>query len=86
MPRTEFDYNEKWRKFFKDFADKKFGKDVVSYNRLDSLFNSKATSHIMLFTDSATKEDIGVVVLFLEQEFFAFYYYFLISLLFLNFP
>src|SRR6266850_5741117 len=38
IPRAEFDYTPERREFYKTYADIKFGKDVMSYDRLDSLF------------------------------------------------
>src|SRR4029079_6565295 len=37
VPRGQFDYTPERREFFKTYADIKFGKDVMTYERLDSL-------------------------------------------------
>jgi arginyl-tRNA--protein-N-Asp/Glu arginylyltransferase len=75
VPRAEFDYTPERRKFYKTYADIKFGKDVMSYERLDSLFNSPVISHLLVFTDAAKKTEVGVSTLFLEGKELAYYYY-----------
>src|SRR6266481_6249989 len=75
VPRAEFDYDPARRRFFKNYADIKFGKDVMSYDRLDSLFSSNITSHLLIFTDTRTGADVGVVTLCLEPGAMAYYYY-----------
>ncbi len=75
VPRAQFDYAPARREFFKNYADIKFGKDVMSCDRLDSLFNSKITSHLLLFTDTRTGTDVGVVTLCLEPPAMAYYHY-----------
>jgi len=47
----------------------------MTYDRLDSLFNSKIVSHLLIFTDTKTKKDVGIVTLFLEKKSLAYYYY-----------
>lgn len=75
IPRAQFNYTPAWREFCKHYADIKFGKDVMTYQRLDSLFNSKIVTHLLLFTDSKTAEDVGVATLYLEKKTMAYYYY-----------
>jgi arginyl-tRNA--protein-N-Asp/Glu arginylyltransferase len=75
VPRANFDYTPDRREFFKNYADIKFGKDVMPYDRLDSLFGSKITSHLLVFTDSKAGTELGVVTLFLQPESMAYYYY-----------
>jgi arginyl-tRNA--protein-N-Asp/Glu arginylyltransferase len=74
VPRAEFDYAPARREFFKNYADIKFGKDAMSYDRLDSLFSSKITSHLLVFTDTRTGVEVGVVTLYLEPSALAYYY------------
>ncbi len=73
--RAEFDYTEERREFFKTYADIKFGKDTMSYERLDSLFGGKITSHVLVFSDAKTSAEIGTATLYLEPERMAYYYY-----------
>ena len=74
-PRGEFDYTAARREFFKTYADIKFGKDVMTFERLDALFDAPIISHLLVFTDSETGKEVGVATLYLEGEALAFYYY-----------
>src|SRR5579863_8834059 len=73
--RAEFEYTEERREFYKTYADIKFGKDTMSYERLDSLFSGKITSHLLVFTDAKTQTEIGTATLYLEGDRLAYYYY-----------
>ncbi len=75
VPRDKFDYTPERRKFFKTYADIKFGNDVMSYERLDLLFSSPIISHLLVFTDAATGAEVGVATLYLEGRTLAYYYY-----------
>ena len=75
VPRAEFDYTAQRREIFKTYADIKFGKDMMSYDRLDALFTSKITSHVLIFTDSETGAEAGTATLYLEPQRIAYYYY-----------
>jgi arginyl-tRNA--protein-N-Asp/Glu arginylyltransferase len=74
IPRAEFDFSTKRREFYKNYADIRFGKDIMTYERLNALFNSPITSHILLFTDTTTNAELGAVTLYIEGE-MAYYYY-----------
>lgn len=73
--RDKFDYTPERRAFFKTYADIKFGKDVMSFERLDALFAAPIISHLLVFTDAETGKEIGVATLYLEGKALAFYYY-----------
>jgi len=75
VPRAKFDYTPERRQFFKTYADIKFGKDVMTYERLDSLFNTPIISHLLVFTDTATGKEVGVATLYVEDAALAYYYY-----------
>jgi arginyl-tRNA--protein-N-Asp/Glu arginylyltransferase len=75
VPREKFDYTARRREFYKTYADIKFGKDVMSRERLDSLFGAPITSHVLLFTDSESGDEVGTVTLYLEAPAAAYYYY-----------
>lgn len=75
VPRAQFDYTPERREFFKTYADIKFGQDIMSYERLDSLFSGRITSHLLVFRDAKTSAEIGVATLYLEPERMAYYYY-----------
>jgi arginyl-tRNA--protein-N-Asp/Glu arginylyltransferase len=75
IPSAEFEYTTERRQLYKTYADSKFGKDVMSYERLDSLFACKLTSHLLVFTDPRAGEEVGTVTLYVEPERLAYYYY-----------
>jgi arginyl-tRNA--protein-N-Asp/Glu arginylyltransferase len=74
-PRAEFDYTPARREFYKTYADIKFGKDTMSYERLDSLFGGRITSHVLVFREAKTSAEIGAATLYLEPDRMAYYYY-----------
>jgi len=75
IPAEQFAYTPQWRRFCLRYADIKFGKNVMTRQRLDSLFNSKIISHLLVYTDKQTQTDIGIVTLHLEEPNMAYYYY-----------
>jgi arginyl-tRNA--protein-N-Asp/Glu arginylyltransferase len=75
VSRNEFEYSAGRREFYKTYADIKFGKDVLSYERLDALFKSKITSHLLVFTDTLNDAEVGTVTLYVEPPHMAYYYY-----------
>ena len=75
VPRAKFDYTPERRQFFKTYADIKFGKDVMTFERLDGLFGAPIISHLLVFTDVETGKEVGVATLYLEGKALAFYYY-----------
>src|SRR5215469_1387497 len=75
VPRDKFDYTPQRREFFKTYADIKFGKDVMTFERLDALFDAPIISHLLVFTDIETGKEVGVATLYVEGKTLAFYYY-----------
>ena len=75
VSRTQYDFTPVRRTRFKNYADIKFGKDVMSLERLDSLFASPIVTHLLVFTDTKSGAEIGTVTLYLEGDSLAFYYY-----------
>lgn len=75
VAKADFDYSEVWRKFCKNYADIKFGKDVMTTDRLDSLFQSDMITHLLVFTDKETDKDVGIVTLYVEGDELGFFYY-----------
>src|ERR1043166_7536132 len=75
VPRAEFDYSAQRRQFYKTYTDIKFGKDTMPFERLDSLFTSVLTSHLLIFTDDESGNEVGTATLYLEPPFLAYYYY-----------
>ena len=75
VPRAEFEFTDQRREFYKSYADRKFGLNVMSYERLDALFHSRITSHLLVFNDCQTGAEVGTATLYLESNSLAYYYY-----------
>jgi arginyl-tRNA--protein-N-Asp/Glu arginylyltransferase len=75
VPRGQFDYTAERRQFYKTYADIKFGKDVMTFERLDALFDAPVTSHLLLFSDAESGREVGASILYLEGAEMAYYYY-----------
>lgn len=75
IPRAEFEFTTARREFCKRYTDAKFGTSGMSYERLDSLFHSPVTSHVLRFTENATGAEVGLATLYVEGDRMAFYYY-----------
>lgn len=75
VAREEFQYTEQRRDFYKTYTDIKFGKDTMPYERLDSLFSSRITSHVLIFTNQESGAEVGTATLYLEPDAVAYYYY-----------
>lgn len=75
IQRQKFDYTPSHREFCKSYADARFGQEVMSYDRLDSLFVSPICTHLMSFREIETEREVGLVVLYLHPPNVAFYYY-----------
>jgi hypothetical protein len=75
IARDKFDYTPERRQFYKTYADIKFGKDVMPFERLDLLFNSPIISHLLVFRDAKSGAEIGTATLYLEGKDLAYYYY-----------
>jgi arginyl-tRNA--protein-N-Asp/Glu arginylyltransferase len=75
LSRDKFDYTPERRQFFKTYADIRFGKDVMTFERLDSLFDSPIISHLIVFTDAESGAEVGTATLYVEGKELAYYYY-----------
>jgi len=75
VPRAQFEYTPARREFFKRYADAKFGEEVMTFERLDSLFSSPIISHLLVFTDAQTGGEVGVATMYVEGGRLAYYYY-----------
>lgn len=75
VPRAEFDYTPRRRAFYKAYADARFGPEVMPLERLDSLFQGKVTSHLLLFTETGSGTEVGAATLYVESDLLAYYYY-----------
>ena len=61
VPRAEFEFTPARRAFYKAYADARFGKEVMPFQRLDALFGSRITSHVLRFTDAGRGKEVGAV-------------------------
>jgi leucyl-tRNA---protein transferase len=75
VSRDKYNYTPERRQFFKTYADIRFGKDVMTPERLDALFGSPIISHLLLFSDERSGQEVGVATLYLERKELAYYYY-----------
>lgn len=75
LPRAAFEYSPARRDAWKAFADVRFGPEVMSFARLDTLMSSPVISHLLHFTDTASGREAGTALLFLEEPAVAFYSY-----------
>jgi arginyl-tRNA--protein-N-Asp/Glu arginylyltransferase len=75
VPRSDFDFTKSRRDFCARYADRKFGSQVMSPERLETLFASPLITHVLRFKDTATDTEVGLAVLFCEEPAVAFYYY-----------
>jgi hypothetical protein len=73
VPRDEFDYTPQKREFYKTYTDIRFGKDVMTAERLDLLFSGKITSHLLVFTEKRSGREVGTATLYLEGDELAYY-------------
>jgi arginyl-tRNA--protein-N-Asp/Glu arginylyltransferase len=75
VPREQFSLTPEWRTFCQRYADARFKGGSMTDERLGSLFSSRVTSELLVFTDRTTRKDVGVVTLYREGNSLAFYYY-----------
>lgn len=75
VPRAEFELTESRRAFCKTYADSRFGPEVMTEGRLETLFTAPVATHLMIFEETASGREVGYVVLYLEHPRIAFYYY-----------
>ncbi len=75
IPRKDFELTTQRRDFYKNYTDIKYGRDVMTHERLEKLFQSKIVSHILLLIDESTQSEVGIVTLYLESPSLSYYYY-----------
>ena len=75
LPILQFEFTKKRKEFCKSYCDLSFGKYVMSYQRLDRIFTSELVTHVLVYNDTSTENEIGFVSLYLEPKVLAFYYY-----------
>ena len=75
LPREKFTLTPEREAFCKTYADARFGAEVMTIERLRTLFSAPVATHIAVFSEAETQKEIGYVVLYLESPRVAFYYY-----------
>ena len=75
VPRDAFEYSSRRREAWLAYSAERFGPGVMTGERLDRLMAGRVISHVLQFTDSATGDDAGTVLLFLQEPRIAFYYF-----------
>ena len=75
IPRARFPFSDEQQRNWKHFADIRFGKDVMSHQRLEGLMHSPIITDIMVFTDESARREVGSVTLYLEPPRLAYFYY-----------
>jgi arginyl-tRNA--protein-N-Asp/Glu arginylyltransferase len=74
IPREEFNFTASHRQSWCAYAEERWGKGVMSEQRLEGLLTGQVISHVLLFRD-ADGAEVGAAVLYLEEPAMAFYYY-----------
>lgn len=75
IPRAEFEFTPARRDFCLRYTRDRFGDGGLSEARLDSLFATAVTTHVLQVTDPATGSEIGLATLYVEGSTMAFYYH-----------
>ena len=73
VPRAGFAYTPAVRELCQRCADRRFGPEVMSSERLDALFDAPGLTHVLVFTDRHSGAQIGVATLYVEGAELAFY-------------
>jgi arginyl-tRNA--protein-N-Asp/Glu arginylyltransferase len=75
VPAAEFDFSPARRAKWRAFADERFGQNVMSEQRLETLLSGKVISHVLRVSEEATGRELGDAILYVESPGMAFYYY-----------
>ncbi len=75
IPKAEFSLTESRRNRWLEFAERRFGPGIMPANRLSQLWSGPVISHVLHVTDSATGQELGTVLMYLEAPKIAYYYY-----------
>lgn len=75
LSQSEFTLTPARLDFCRAYANNRFGEGVMSPERLESLFTAPVATHIMVFDDPESGVEAGYVVLYIEPNRLAFYYY-----------
>ena len=72
--KSNFSFTLEWENFCLSYAEQKFGKNVMTSDRLLGLVNSPIVSHFLIYSDSSNK-DVGIIFLYVDEKDMVFYYY-----------
>ena len=75
VPRAEFDLTPDRRERYLQYAEVRFGPRVMPAERLELVFNSPVTTHVLVFTETKSGAEVGVVVMYLEAPHLGHYRY-----------
>ena len=75
VSRSEFELTPERRAFCKAYTETRFSNGGMSLERLDSLFSTPVTSHLLVFTETDSRKEVGIATLFLQEPRVAYYYY-----------
>lgn len=71
--KEDFDFNQERQDFCHSYAEKKWGKGIMDYDRLQRTISSPVITHILVFTEA--EKEIGYVAIYVEEGELAYYYY-----------
>ena len=75
IPQEDFEFSPFWQEFCLTYSDIKFGKGVMTAERLKDLAHSKLTTHYLLFRDQESDRYVGLVTLYIYSPHVVQYYY-----------
>ena len=84
VPRAEFDLTPARRERYLQYAEVRFGGNVMPSDRLELVFNAPVTTHVLVFTEAKSGAELGVVVLYLEAPRLGHYRYAFYDLSYFN--
>ena len=75
VERGKYEFTAARRASWLAFAEMQFGAGSMPQSRLDRLMSNPVVSHLLRFFDSNTGEELGTVLLYLEGNRVAYYYF-----------
>jgi arginyl-tRNA--protein-N-Asp/Glu arginylyltransferase len=75
VARGDFEFNEERRRSWMKYAEARFGPDIMTERRLESLMGGAVISHLLCFRESVSGREVGTVLMYVEERAVAYYYY-----------
>lgn len=75
VPREKYDYSDERRAQWLAFAEERFGPGVMPQKRLDGLMNGAVISHVLVYREVETGQELGAALMYMELPRVAFYYF-----------